>query len=404
MENLIPLVGLIVFILIAFLLSSNKKAIKWRTVFSGIFLQVLFALFILKTEVGMTLFQSAKDSFSLFLGYTKVGSSFVFGSLADASSVGFIFATMVLPTIIFFSSVMSVLYHLGIMQKVVEITAFLVRKTMGTSGSESLAAAANIFAGQTEAPLVVKPFLNKMTQSELMALMTGGMATLAGGVLAAYAGMGIDAGHLLAASFMSAPAALVCAKLIVPEIEVSSTKDVSKIQSDEQYANVIDAAASGAIEGLKLALNVGAMLLAFIALIAMVNGMLGYFGSLFGYPNLSFELLLGYLFSPFAFLMGISLDECIKVGELLGQKTVLNELVAYSALREMLGSLSNRSVTITTYALCGFANFSSIAIQIGGIGTLAPSRRKDLATLGIKSLIAGTLACFMTASIAALLI
>jgi CNT family concentrative nucleoside transporter len=301
---------------------------------------------------------------------------------------------------------MSVLYHIGIMQKVVEGTAKVMMKVMGTSGAESLSAAANIFVGQTEAPLVVKPFVEKMTKSELMALMTGGMATVAGGVLAAYVGMGVDAGHLLAASVMSAPAALVCAKLMVPETEQSQTEGVIKVDLPKTHANLIDAAASGASEGLSLALNVGAMLLAFIALIAMLNGMLGWAGDLVGYPQLSFEFLIGYVFAPFAFLMGVPWDDCIQVGVMLGKKIVVNEFVAYMDLQAAIasGAISQRAIDITTYALCGFANFSSIAIQLGGIGGLAPSRRQDLAKLGIKSLIGGTLACFMTACIAGLLL
>jgi CNT family concentrative nucleoside transporter len=301
---------------------------------------------------------------------------------------------------------MSVLYHIGLMQKVVEFTAKIMMKVMRTSGAESLSAAANIFVGQTEAPLVVKPFVEKMTRSELMALMTGGMATVAGGVLAAYVGMGVDAGHLLAASVMSAPAALVCAKLMIPETEKSLTEGVVSVDLPKTHANLIDAAASGASEGLSLALNVGAMLLAFIALIAMMNGMLGWIGNLVGFPQLSFEFLISYLFAPFAFLMGVPWDDCLQVGVMLGKKTVVNEFVAYLDLQAAIksGAISERAITITTYALCGFANFSSIAIQLGGIGGLAPSRRQDLAKLGVQSLIAGTLACFMTACIAGLLI
>ena len=301
---------------------------------------------------------------------------------------------------------MSVLYHMGLMQKVVEFTAKVMMKIMGTSGAESLSAAANIFVGQTEAPLVVKPFVEKMTNSELMALMTGGMATVAGGVLAAYVGMGVDAGHLLAASVMSAPAALVCAKLMVPETEVSQTEGVVKVDLPKTNANLIDAAASGASEGLTLALNVGAMLLAFIALIALLNGMLGWFGGLINVPELSFEFIIGYVFAPFAFLLGVPWDDCLQVGIMLGKKTVINEFVAYMDLQAAIssGAISQRAITITTYALCGFANFSSIAIQLGGIGGLAPKRRHDLAKLGVKSLIGGTLACFMTAAIAGILI
>ena len=315
-------------------------------------------------------------------------------------------ATMVLPTIIFMSSLMSVLYHAGDMQKIVEWTAKIMMKTMGTSGAESLSAAANIFVGQTEAPLVIKPFVDTMTKSELMALMTGGMATVAGGVLAAYVGLGVDAGHLLAASVMSAPAALAVAKLMVPETEQSQTEGVVRVDLPKTHANMIDAAAAGAGEGLTLALNVGAMLLAFIALVAMFNGFLGLVGGWVGFPELSFELIVGYLFAPFAFLMGVAWEDCVQVGVMLGKKTVLNEFVAYLDLQAAIqaNSISERSITIATYALCGFANFSSIAIQLGGIGGIAPSRRQDLAKLGVQALVGGTLACFMTACIAGLLI
>lgn len=406
MDKLMSLVGLFVMIGVSYALSSSRKSIRWKTVITGIILQLVFGLLILKTPFGRSVFDGAKEVFNGILSYTSEGSSFIFGGLTDVPKSGFIFAFLVLPTIIFMSSLMSVLYHIGIMQKIVEFTAKIMMKVMGTSGAESLSAAANIFVGQTEAPLVVKPFVEKMTNSELMALMTGGMATVAGGVLAAYVGMGVDAGHLLAASVMSAPAALVCAKLLVPETQPSLTEGVVKVDLPKTHANLIDAAASGASEGLGLALNVGAMLLAFIALIAMLNGMLGWAGGLVGFPELSFELLIGHVFAPFAFLMGVPWAECMQVGVMLGKKIVVNEFVAYMDLQAAItsGALSERAITITTYALCGFANFSSIAIQIGGIGGLAPSRRQDLAKLGIKSLIGGTLACFMTACIAGLLL
>lgn len=404
MERLISLVGLFFMIGVAFLLSDNKKKINWRTAGSGIALQLVLGLLILKTAWGQAVFEGARSFFTGILSYTNEGSQFIFGSLMEVNRFGFIFFVMVLPTIIFMSSLMSILYHLGVMQIVIKATAKVMVKVMGTSGAESLSAAANIFAGQTEAPLVVKPFINAMTRSEIMALMTGGMATVAGGVLAAYVGMGIDAGHLLAASVMSAPAALVCAKLLVPEVETSKTQGEVKMDLPKTTANLIDAAAAGAGDGLKLALNVGAMLLAFIALIALVNGTLSAVGGWFNYPQLSLELITGYLFSPVAFLMGVPWDDAFSVGTLLGKKLIINEFVAYLDLKEMIPQLSERSVIISTYALCGFANFSSIAIQVGGIGTIAPERRQDLALLGIKSLIGGTLACFMTACIAGIFI
>jgi concentrative nucleoside transporter, CNT family len=406
MERFISLIGLMVMIGIAYGFSTSRKDIRWKTILTGIGLQITFGLLILKTPFGMAMFDGAKEAFNGILNYTNQGSAFIFGSLTNVPKSGFIFAFLVLPTIIFMSALMSVLYHIGIMQKVVEWTARLMMKTMGTSGAESLSTAANIFVGQTEAPLVVKPFVEKMTKSELMALMTGGMATVAGGVLAAYVGMGVDAGHLLAASVMSAPAALVCAKLMIPETEKSQTEGVLKVELPQSHANVIDAAASGASEGLSLALNVGAMLLAFIAMIAMLNGLLGWVGGLVGFEQLSFEFLMSYIFAPFAFLMGVPWDDCLQVGVMLGKKIVVNEFVAYLDLQAAIaaGNISERAITITTYALCGFANFSSIAIQLGGIGGLAPSRRQDLAKLGVKALIGGTLACFMTACIAGLMI
>ncbi len=404
MDQLISAFGLLCMLLIAYLFSCDKKAINWKTVGSGIVLQVVFGLIILKTGFGRSIFDTARELFTGILDFTNEGSSFIFGPLTDVSKSGFIFAFLVLPTIIFMSSLMSVLYYLGIMQILIKLAAKVMVKVMGTSGAESLAAAANIFAGQTEAPLVIKPFISAMTRSELMALMTGGMATVAGGVLAAYVGLGVDAGHLLAASVMSAPAALVCAKLMVPETEVSKTKGDVSLNLPNAHANMIDAAASGASEGLKLALNVGAMLLAFIALIAMVNGAFGKVGGLFGYPGLTLELITGYLFAPIAWLLGVPWADCLIVGTLLGKKLILNEFVAYLDLQAAMPQLSERATIISTYALCGFANFSSIAIQIGGIGTLAPDRRKDLALLGIRSLVGGTLACFMTACIAGIFI
>jgi CNT family concentrative nucleoside transporter len=405
MDRFVSLFGLFVILGSAYLMSENKKKIQWKTVISGILLQVLFGLVILKTQFGRSVFDSIGKGFNAILGFTSEGAKFLFGNLATPSeSLGFIFATMVLPTIIFMSALMSVLYHIGFMQKVVELVAKVMMKAMKTSGAESLAAAANIFVGQTEAPLVIKPYVGSMTRSEIMCLMTGGMATVAGGVLAAYVGFGIDAGHLLAASVMSAPAALVCAKLMVPEVEESSTAGVVKVELPQVATNVIDAAASGASDGMKLAVNVAAMLLAFIALIAMLNGMLSFAGSMFGFPQLSFELLMGYINAPVAWLLGVPWDDCLTVGAILGKKLILNEFVGYLDLVKATATISPRAQIIATYALCGFSNFSSIAIQLGGIGTLAPEKRPVLAKYGMKSLIAGTLACYMTACIAGLFI
>lgn len=405
MERFVSLLGLLTILGVAYLSSENRKNIQWRTVLSGVFLQVVFGLVILKTNFGRTVFDSIGKGFNSLLGFTAEGAKFLFGTLATPSeSMGFIFATMVLPTIIFMSALMSVLYHIGFMQKVVEVVAKVMMKFMRTSGAESLAAAANIFVGQTEAPLVIKPYVGSMTRSEIMCLMTGGMATVAGGVLAAYVGFGIDAGHLLAASVMSAPAALVCAKLMVPEIEQSTTAGVVKVDLPQVSTNVIDAAAAGASDGLKLAVNVAAMLMAFIALIAMLNGMLSYIGGLLGFPQLTFELLLGYLNAPVAWLLGVPWNDCLIVGAILGKKLVLNEFVGYLDLIKETVNISPRSQIIATYALCGFSNFSSIAIQLGGIGTLAPEKRAILAKYGFRSMIAGTLACYMTACIAGLFI
>ena len=405
MERLVSLFGLFVLLSVAYGLSDNRSKIQWRTVISGILLQIGFGLIILKTSFGRAIFEAAGNGFSAILNYTTEGAKFIFGTLATPSqSLGFIFATMVLPTIIFMSALMSVLYHLGIMQKVVELVARVMMKVMKVSGAESLAAAANIFVGQTEAPLVIKPYVNSMTRSEIMCLMTGGMATIAGGVLAAFVGFGIDAGHLLAASVMSAPAALVCAKLMIPETEVSKTAGVVKIELPKMATNVIDAAATGASDGLKLAVNVAAMLLSFIALIAMLNGLLGWVGGFAGFPQITFELIAGYIFAPVAWLLGCPWADCVIVGNFLAKKLVLNEFVAYLDLKEQMGNISSRSVIISTYALCGFSNFSSIAIQVGGIGTLAPEKRPTIVALGVRSLIAGTLACLMTAAIAGIML
>ncbi len=401
---MISFLGLLLFIFVAYLISSSRKDIQWRTVLSGLALQLGLGLIVLKSAFGQAFFEAARVGFARVLDYTQEGSSFVFGNLANYDHVGFVFFTMVLPTIVFMSALMSILYHIGIMQILIKIAAKIMVKIMGTSGAESLAAAANVFAGQTEAPLVIRPFISKMTRSELMALMTGGMATVAGGVLAAYVGFGIDAGHLLAASVMSAPAALVVAKMMVPETGESVTKGDIKVDLPRETVNLVDAAASGAAEGLKLSFNVGGMLIAFIALIALVNGILGGLGGLVGFDSLSLELVFGVLFFPVAFMMGVPIDDCLAVGNLLGQKLILNEFVAYMGLQQVMGEISERAVIISTYALCGFANFASIAIQVGGIGSLAPDRRKDLALLGVKSLIGGTLACLMTASIAGMLL
>jgi CNT family concentrative nucleoside transporter len=398
----IAVLGMFVMLGIAWALSTDRKAIRWRTVIVGTALQFVFALAILKTPVGEEMFFRASQAVTAFLDFADAGSQFIFGE-------GFgehFFAFKVLPTIIFFSSVIAVLYHVGLVQKVVQVFAWVMMRLMGTSGSESLSASGNIFVGQTEAPLLVRPYVGSMTNSELMAVMTGGFATIAGGVLAAYVGMGVEAGHLIAASVMSAPAALVMAKLMYPETEESATAGEVKLAVESPYVNLIDAASEGAGAGLRLALNVGAMLLAFIALVAVVNAFFGKIGGLFGFEALSLEWLLGQALRPLAWLMGVPWEEADEVGALLGIKTVINEFVGYAEMERMVGEgrLSERSEAIATYALCGFSNFSSIAIQIGGIGGIAPERKGDLARLGLRAMVAGSLACFQTATIAGMLL
>jgi CNT family concentrative nucleoside transporter len=395
MSRLIGVVGMFVLIGIAYLISEDRKKIDIRPVIGGLLLQLAFAFTILKLPIGKLAFQKLSDFIATILGFSTKGAEFLFGSLM---STGFSFALSVIPTIIFFSSLMSVLYYLGIIQKVVEFMAKVMKKVMNLSGAESLSAAANVFVGQTEAPLVVKRFVPNMTRSELMALMSGGMATVAGGVMAGYIGMGIDAGYLLAASIMSAPAALMMAKIVVPETKESVTSGEMKVDIEVNNANIIDAAAEGASEGLKLALNVAAMLLAFVSIIALINYPLSYLGT-------SLEQILGYIFAPLSLVMGVPMAEITEVGSLLGQKMALNEFVAYTQLAEMIKErlLSHKAELIATFALCGFSNFSSIAIQIGGLGSLAPERRGELAQLGVRALVAGSLATYMTATIAGIL-
>jgi len=401
-ERIASFAGLFAMIGIAWALSVDRRAIRWRTVVVGTALQVVFALVILRTEVGRQVFDWIGTVITRFLDFTDAGASFVFGEKFKE----FYFAFKVLPTIIFFSSFITILYYLGILQWIVRKFAMIMVRFMGTSGTESLSASANIFVGQTEAPLLIKPYVATMTNSELMAVMTGGFATIAGGVMAAYVGMGVPAKHLLAASVMSAPAALVMAKLMFPEKEKSHTAGKVDIEVERPWANVIDAAASGAADGLKLALNVGAMLIAFVALIALLDWPIGWLGGLAGFPELSLNVVLGWVCSPLAWLMGVPWAEADKVGTLIGIKTAVNEFVGYVRMEEMVraGELSERSVAIATYALCGFSNFSSIAIQIGGIGGMAPERKADLARLGLRAMVAGSLACFQTATIAGFLL
>jgi concentrative nucleoside transporter, CNT family len=402
MERLISLLGLFVFVGIAYLFSSDRKAVRWQPVLWGVALQFLFALFILRTSIGLAIFQGLGNAVTQFLNFSDAGAQFVFGENFE----DFFFAFKVLPTIIFFSAFISLLYHYGILQKIVQWIAWLMMRTMKTSGSESLSCAGNIFVGQTEAPLLIKPYVASMTQSELHAVMTGGFATISGGVLAAYISFGVPAEHLIAASVMSAPAALALSKLFYPETEDSPTRGDVSIKVERTSANAIDAVTSGALEGLRLVLNIAAVIIAFLALLAMFNALLGWLGGLVGIENLSLELLLSYLLAPVAWLMGVPWADCGQVGVLLGKKTILNEFIAYLDLQTLIegSEISQRSIIIATYALCGFANIGSIGIQIGGIGGIAPNRQHDLARLGVRAMIAGSLACFMTASIAGMLL
>jgi CNT family concentrative nucleoside transporter len=409
--------GLAVLISIAFGLSSNRKEVDFKLVASGISLQLFFAILVILVPGGREFFGGLSRIFVRVISFAMEGSAFIFGSLADPSNLGFIFAFQVLPTIIFFAALMSVLYHIGLMQKIVQAMAWVMLKVMRISGSESLSVAANVFVGQTEAPLVVRPYIARMTESELFTMMVGGMATIAGGVLAAYITMlgGADeaarifyAKHLLSASIMAAPATIVIAKLLKPETEESVTKGKVTLEVEKTATNVIEAAANGASDGVRLALNVGGMLLAFIALIAMIDYPLGWIGQISGLEAvagspLSLSMILGYLLSPLAWVIGVPWQDAIIVGGLIGEKAVTNEFVAYAHLNEIQDTLSPKALLISTYALCGFANFSSIAIQIGGIGGLAPERRPDLARLGLKAVLGGTLATMMTATIAGVL-
>ncbi|HSM13906.1 MAG TPA: NupC/NupG family nucleoside CNT transporter [Thermoanaerobaculia bacterium] len=426
MERWVSVLGLFTMLGLAWALSVDRRSVRWRPVAVGTGLQLLFAVVILRTEPGRAVFDFAGRVVNKFLGFTEAGASFLFGNLVrqdvpvgtpgpdgglaqlgeNVARTGAGFAFAVLPTIIFFSSFITILYHYGVLQRLVGLFARVMVRLMGTSGAESLSCSANIFVGQTEAPLLIRPYVATLTRSEIMAVMTGGFATVAGGVMAAYVGMGVSAKHLLAASVMSAPAALVMAKLMVPETEHSHTAGKVDIEVPRPWANVIDAAASGAADGFKLALNVGAMLIAFVALIAMIDWPLGWLGGLLGYPELSLNVILGFVCRPLAWVMGVPWAETTQVGTLIGIKTAVNEFVGYIEMEKMVqaGSLSERSQVIATYALCGFSNFSSIAIQIGGIGGMAPERKGDLARLGLRAMVAGSLACFQTATIAGLLL
>lgn len=440
MDRFIGLLGIAVIFGIAYLVSNNKKRINWRLVGMGMVIQIVFGILIIKgRELGeffaplgwfFQLFQLLGEGIVKLLGFTTEGAKFVFGNLAISpgpgvtGSLGFFFVFQVLPTIIFFSSLMSVLYYLGVMQKVVQGMAWVMAKLMGTSGAESLSNTANIFVGQTEAPLMIRPFIKTMTQSELLTIMVGGMATIAGGVMAAYIqmlGESFAAAHnlplleaqikfatqLMGASIMAAPAGLAISKIMYPEVEEPVTRGTVKLNVEKNASNVIEAAAGGASDGVQLALNVAGMLLAFIALIALFNAIISYGGELVGINDLSLQTIFGYLLAPLAFIVGVPWNEAFAVGSLLGTKVTLNEFVAYLQLADYIKDqtlTSDKSIIISTFALCGFANFSSIAIQIGGISPLAPERRKDIAALGMRAVLGGMLATLLTGTVAGIIL
>lgn len=400
--RLVGLVGVLVILGIAFLLSNSPREVSLRVLFWGVGLQIALALLILRTIPGRWFFDQLGELIRRLLAFSVEGAAFVFGPLAG-ERLGVIFAFRVLPTIIFVSSFFSILYYLGIMQRIVLAMAKFMAWTMKVSGAESLAAAANVFMGQTEAPLIIAPYVPSMTRSELLCLMLGGMATIAGGVMAAYIGMGINPVYLLTGSVMAAPGAIMMAKILIPEKEEPLTRGVVRIEVKTEDRNVIEAAARGASDGARLAINVAAMLIAFIALIALVNAILGFLHARVSFIPPNLQWILGRLFAPLAFLMGVPTADITEVGNLLGQKLILNEFVAYAELARVQSELHPRSVMIATYALCGFANFASIGIQIGGIGGIAPNRRGDLAELGLRAMIGGFLTTCLTGTIAGLI-
>ena len=402
------ILGIVVLLVIAVLFSNNRKAINLRTVLGALAIQIGFAALILYVPFGRDALQATANGVSNVIAYGNEGINFVFGGLSDPSNAGFIFAVKVLPIIVFFSGLISVLYYLGIMQVVIKVIGGALQAALGTSKAESMSAAANIFVGQTEAPLVVRPYIKNMTQSELFAIMAGGTASIAGSVMAGYAGMGVPLTYLIAASFMAAPAGLLFAKILFPQTEQFNDKQ-PETDDSEKPTNVLEAMAGGASAGMQLALNVGAMLIAFVGLIALVNGILGGIGGWFGYGDLTLQSIFGWIFKPLAYLIGVSWDESAIAGQMIGMKLAVNEFVGYLEFAKYLQPdtavvLSEKTKAIITFALCGFANFSSIAILIGGIGGMAPNRRGDVARLGLKAVVAGTLANLMSATIAGLFI
>ena len=402
------ILGIVVLLVIAVLFSNNRKAINLRTVLGALAIQIGFAALILYVPFGRDALQATANGVSNVIAYGNEGINFVFGGLSDPSNAGFIFAVKVLPIIVFFSGLISVLYYLGIMQVVIKVIGGALQAALGTSKAESMSAAANIFVGQTEAPLVVRPYIKNMTQSELFAIMAGGTASIAGSVMAGYAGMGVPLTYLIAASFMAAPAGLLFAKILFPQTEQFTDKQ-PETDDSEKPTNVLEAMAGGASAGMQLALNVGAMLIAFVGLITLINGILGGVGGWFGYGDLTLQSIFGWIFKPLAYLIGVSWDESAIAGQMIGMKLAVNEFVGYLEFAKYLQPdtavvLSEKTKAIITFALCGFANFSSIAILIGGIGGMAPNRRGDVARLGLKAVVAGTLANLMSATIAGLFI
>jgi CNT family concentrative nucleoside transporter len=420
MARLQPLVGLALIGLIAYSLSTNRRAIKLRTIVWGFGLQLAFALIVLKTAAGQRTFEILGEKIRLLLGFAAVGSSFVFGPIGnqpvwarimnsalgpEGANYGVIFAFQIAPTIIFIAALFAILYYFGLMQLIVRLFAMVMHRVLGASGAESLNVAASIFMGQTEAPLTIRPYLARMTESELMTVMTSGMAHISGGIMAAYIAFGIEPKHLLTAVIMTAPGTLMMAKMFVPETAVPETLGSVKLDVKTGDVNVVDAAGRGTVEGLHLAMNVVAMLISFIALIALLNAVLGWVGLHTPLPDdLSLQKIFGVVFAPIAWSLGVSWKDASTVGNLLGTRMVLNEFIAFAQLGPMKDTLDPRSFTVATFALCGFANFASIGIQIGGIGALVPERRHDLARLGMRAMLAGTLANFTSACIAALLL
>lgn len=396
------IIGIIFIFIVAFLLSNNKRKINWRTIIIGFLIQLGFAVIVLKSAVGRKALQKVATMATSIIGYANEGINFLFGA-AIPTNGGMVFAFQVLTVIIFISSLVSVLYYFGIMQFVVKVIGGALAKLLGTSKLETLSAAANIFLSQTESPLLIKPYINKLSTSELFTVMVGGVASVSGSVLVGYSLMGIPLEYLISASFMAAPAGLIMSKMIFPESDSKALEDKVELGKDDSV-NVVDAAAKGASEGLSLALNIGAMLLAFISLIALANGIIGFIGGLVGIDGLSLEMIFGYIFSPVVAIIGVPWNEALTAGSLLGQKIILNEFVAFSKLGPIIGELSQKTAAIMTFSLCGFANISSIAILIGGIGGMAPKRKHEVAKLGLKTVVAGTLANLLSATIAGLLI